>query len=113
MQPAIRGTCAIDLNVEPSAEECAESAESVPAGVRRWIDDALDWLDRYWDDPELRTGFWKSGWKLRSYAASFDEPSGHGRGRMAHRRITRGRPPRRSGGSCRCAVAVSGHDPSC
>jgi hypothetical protein len=20
------------------------------------------WLDEYWEDPELRTGFWRSGW---------------------------------------------------
>ena len=26
------------------------------------INDALDWLDRHWDDPELRSGFWNSGW---------------------------------------------------
>ena len=33
-----------------------------PTAFRRWLDDALAWLDRYWDDPELRSGFWRSGW---------------------------------------------------
>ncbi len=31
-------------------------------GLRRWMWDALDWLDGYWDDPELRSGFWNANW---------------------------------------------------
>jgi hypothetical protein len=33
-----------------------------PGSLRGRIAELIDWLDRYWDDPELRSGFWRSGW---------------------------------------------------
>lgn len=60
MQPVSRDACAVEI--EPRVDDRTESADSFASGLRRWIDDSLDWLDRYWDDPELRTGFWNSGW---------------------------------------------------
>jgi hypothetical protein len=62
MQRAIRDSCIVEIDHEPAADYRHEEAESCNSGTRRWVDDALDWLDRYWDDPELRSGFWSSGW---------------------------------------------------
>jgi hypothetical protein len=30
--------------------------------ARTRIAEFAQWLDEYWDDPELRSGFWRSGW---------------------------------------------------
>ena len=62
MQPAHRDVCAVEIEIESAIDDRTELAESLTSGYRQWIHAVLDWLDQYWDDPELRTGFWRSGW---------------------------------------------------
>lgn len=62
MQPAIRVSCPVENDHILDSDERSDQINHATSGLRRWIGDALDWLDRYWDDPELRTGFWRSGW---------------------------------------------------
>ena len=62
MQPTFRDTCTLEMNHEPPVGDRCEEKTTLTSTARRWIDDAFDWLDRYWDDPELRSGFWRSGW---------------------------------------------------
>ncbi len=57
MQPVYRDTCAVEIDIERTG-----TGDSITPGFSGWIRAALDWLDRYWDDPELRSGFWRSGW---------------------------------------------------
>ena len=59
MQPAISNRCTTESHVE---NVTTEPSPKTTITLRRWLDDALAWLDRYWDDPELRSGFWRSGW---------------------------------------------------
>ncbi|HEX5165098.1 MAG TPA: hypothetical protein VFV93_06865 [Thermomicrobiales bacterium] len=61
MQSALPNACDIDSRSEVNDSQCRQIDEETST-IRRWINDALDWLDRYWDDPELRSGFWHSGW---------------------------------------------------
>ena len=55
-----------DCEPSQSASQADASGRTYPNNLasrtRRLINDALDWLDRHWDDPELRSGFWNSGW---------------------------------------------------
>lgn len=62
MQPALRDTCTMQADHERPSDERIDMTSQAANGVRRWINDALDWLDNHWDDPELRSGFWNSGW---------------------------------------------------
>ena len=62
MQPATCDTCTLEIDHVPPADDSGEPTTSLATDARQFIDDALDWLNRYWDDPELRSGFWRSGW---------------------------------------------------
>ncbi len=62
MQPAIGDTCTMQMDHEQHSNERIDLTDHATSGVRRWLNDAIDWLDRHWDDPELRSGFWNSGW---------------------------------------------------
>lgn len=62
MQPAIRDTCSIDIDGELNSDDRTDEPNIATLRIRRRISDALNWLDSYWDDPELRSGFWNSGW---------------------------------------------------
>ena len=65
MQPKIRDAWtinSIEMQHEPPVDGRFDETTSFRSRARRRIDDALDWLDRYWDDPERRSGFWRSGW---------------------------------------------------
>ncbi len=64
MQPAAQSSCDTTTHYERLSKEgvtpIADGKTTVR--VRRRISDVLDWLDSHWDDPELRSGFWRSGW---------------------------------------------------
>jgi hypothetical protein len=60
MQSALPNACDVDHRCETDTFD--ETSNENAGTIRRWINDAFDWLDRYWDDPELRSGFWNSGW---------------------------------------------------
>jgi|GEM_PF-4209159 len=42
----------------PGEHDSASLRDRIRPALSRF----LTWLDRYWDDPELRSGFWRSGW---------------------------------------------------
>ncbi len=64
MQSATPKTCDASTRLERHADERYESTatdQKIPHARQR-ITSVLDWLDTHWDDPELRSGFWRSGW---------------------------------------------------
>ena len=60
MQSALPNACDVERRCEPDSLDATNTENT--STIRRWINDAIDWLDRYWDDSELRSGFWHSGW---------------------------------------------------
>jgi hypothetical protein len=60
VQSTLPNACADKRSREPDSLDEAVSDDI--SSIRRWINDAISWLDCYWDDPELRSGFWHSGW---------------------------------------------------
>jgi hypothetical protein len=62
MQSANCDTRTLEIDLMPPADDSDGSTTSLVSNARQLVNDALDWLDRYWDDPELRSGFWRSGW---------------------------------------------------
>jgi hypothetical protein len=62
MQPAIPNTCEPQDDVNLDRPAAAEMTPRQSGAIRVWIMDMVAWLDRHWDDPELRSGFWRSGW---------------------------------------------------
>lgn len=62
MQNAVSNPCTRERDVGTPTDEPTFGSDLVSNVFRRWARDIVDWLDRYWDDPELRSGFWRSGW---------------------------------------------------
>lgn len=64
MRPATPELCDSHTRLERHTDERHESPAADHNGIhiRQRITTVLDWLDTQWDDPELRSGFWRSGW---------------------------------------------------
>jgi len=62
MQPACPNTFETHYETRPEDRAFANVTAQRSSAFRARLLDLIDWLDRHWDDPELRSGFWRSGW---------------------------------------------------
>jgi hypothetical protein len=51
-----------DIQQGNYASPPSDRAHNQTSSKRDLLNDAIDWMHRYWDDPDLRTSFWRSGW---------------------------------------------------
>lgn len=64
MQPIAQSPCDATTRFERQTEESDTpiTDSKTIVDVRQKSAGMLDWLDTHWDDPQLRSGFWRSGW---------------------------------------------------